>query len=73
MKKKKIAGLLHVATELTKSFEEEGVQRNTELLRSVWNEERMPEDILQCGNHRGIKLIEHLSKVQEKVVERRLR
>ena len=59
-----------------------------EILKRVWEEEQMPEewkeseivpiykqkgDPLECGNFRGIKLLEHGMKMFEKIVERRLR
>ena len=59
-----------------------------EILKRVWEEEHMPEewkkseivpmykhkwDPLECGNFRGIKLLEHGMKMFEKVLERRLR
>ena len=58
-----------------------------EILKRVWEEEKMPEmwkkreiipiykqngDPLECGNFRGIKLLEHGMKMFEKVRERRL-
>ena len=30
-------------------------------------------DVLECGNYRGIKLLEHVFKIQERVMEGRLR
>ena len=30
-------------------------------------------DILNCGKNRGVKLLEHVMKIVEKVLERRLR
>jgi tryptophan 2,3-dioxygenase len=59
-----------------------------EILKRDWEEEQMPEewkksefvpiykqkgDPLECGNFRGIKLLEHGMKMFEKVLERRLR
>ena len=59
-----------------------------EILKRVWEEEQMQEewkkseivpiykqkvDPLECGNFRGIKLLEHGMKMFEKIVERRLR
>ena len=60
----------------------------TELMELVWREEKMPEewerseivpiykqkgDPLECGNYRGIKLLEHLLKILERVLDQRLR
>ena len=59
-----------------------------EILKRDWEEEQMPEewkksefvpiykqkgDPLECGNFRGIKLLEHGMKMFEKNLERRLR
>ena len=59
-----------------------------EILKKVWEEEQMPEewkkcefvpiykqkgDPLECGNFRGIKLLEHGMKMFEKIPERRLK
>ena len=59
-----------------------------EILKRVWEEEQMPEEWrkseivpiykqkgepLECGNFRGIKLLEHGLKMFEKILEHRLR
>ena len=59
-----------------------------EILKRVWEEEQMPEKwkkceivpiykqkrhSLECGNFRGIKLLEHGMKMFEKILERRFR
>ena len=59
-----------------------------EILKTVWEEEQMPEewmkseivpiykqkgDPLECGNFRGIKLLEHGMKMFEKILERKIR
>ncbi|XP_047482212.1 uncharacterized protein LOC125034470 [Penaeus chinensis] len=30
-------------------------------------------DVLECGNHRGTKLLEHLLKVEEKILDQKIR
>ena len=59
-----------------------------EILKKVWEEEQMPEewmkseivpiykqkgDPLECGNFRGIKLLEHGMKMFQKILERKIR
>ena len=59
-----------------------------EILKRVWEEEQMPEewkkgeivpiykqkrDPLECGNFRGIKLLEHGMKMFQKIIECRRR
>ena len=59
-----------------------------EILKRVWEEEQMPErwkkseivpkykqkgDPLECGNFRGIKLLEHGMNMFQKIIECRLR
>ena len=59
-----------------------------DIIGIVWEEEEMPEDWkqseivpiykqkgdpLDCGNYRGIKLLEHGMKILEKIIEGRLR
>ena len=59
-----------------------------EILKRVWEEEQMPKewkkseivpmykqkgDPLECGNFKGIKLLEHGMKTFEKILQCRLR
>lgn len=88
MKTGKATGCSGLPVDLLKHLGEEGTRMVTSLLRKVWKEERMPTewelselvtiyknkgDPLDCGNFRGIKLLEHVMKVLEKVVDGRLR
>ena len=87
-KKGKAAGCSGLPIDLIKHLGENGVDMMHVILKRVWEEEQMPEewkkseivpiyklkgDPLECGNFRGIKLLEHGMKIFEKIVERRLR
>ena len=84
----KAAGCSGLGVDLIKHLGESGVDMMHEILKRVWEEEKMPEewekseivpiykqkgDPLDCGNFRGIKLLEHGMKIMEKILERRLR
>ena len=54
------------------------------MLKAVWEEENRSKsllipifkkkgDVLECGDYRGIKLLEHGLKLFERVLERRIR
>ena len=88
MKKGKASGPSGVVSEMFTALGGYGVSWLTEMFRKVWREERMPEewrksylipiykqkgDILECGNYRGIKLMEHALKLLERVIDRRVR
>ena len=87
MKKGKARGCSGLPIDLIKHLGESGVDMMHEILKIVWEEEQMPEDWkkseivpiykqkgdpLECGNFRGIKLLEHVMKMFEKILERRL-
>ncbi|XP_047484205.1 uncharacterized protein LOC125035938 [Penaeus chinensis] len=74
--------------DLPKHLGKEGNQVVTSLLQKVWDEEKMPAEWelielvtiyekkgnpLDCGNFRGIKFLEHVMKILEKLIEGRLR
>ena len=84
----KAGGKSEVTMELIKALGELGREWIYSLLGKIWSTEKMPEDwkeselvklykqkgdILSCGNFRGIKLLEHMLKILERVVEGRLR
>ena len=88
MKKGKATGCSEVSIDLLEALGETGQKMVTELMELIWREERMPEewerseivpiykqkgDPLECGNYRGIKLLEHLLKILERVLDQRLR
>ena len=88
MKKGKAAGCPGVSADMIKLLEESGVDTMVDIIGTVWEEEEMPEDWkqseivsiykqkgdrLECGNYRGIKLLEHRMKILEKIIEGRLR
>ena len=88
MKKGKAAGCSGFEVDLVKVLDELGVDMVLDLLESIWEHEEMPSeweesetvpiykqkgDPLDCGNFRGIKLLEHLLKVLERILDQRLR
>ena len=88
MKKGKAAGCSGVSADMIKILEKSGVDTMVDIIGTVWEEEEMPEDWkqseivpiykqkgdpLECGNYRGIKLLEHWMEILEKIIEGRLR
>ena len=88
MKKGKAPGPSDFQIEMIMVLGIEGEDWMTTLLRAIWEDEEMPRDweeslmihifkqkgdILECGNHRGIKLTEHGLKVLERILDERLR
>ena len=89
MEKGKAAGCSGVSADLIKILEESGVDTMVDIIGTVLEEEEeMPEDWkrseivpiykqkgepLECGNYRGIKLLEHRMKILEKIIEGRPR
>ena len=73
---------------MIKALGQEGVNWLYTVLNGFWKQEMLPEDLkqseivtmykqkgdaLECGNYRGIKLLEIMLKIYERVVERRIR
>ena len=88
MKNCKAPGPSEFQIEMIKALGREGEEWMKDLLRAIWEEEEMPRDweeslmiyifkqkgdIMECGNHRGIKLTEHGLKVLERILDERLR
>ena len=88
MKKGKAAGCSGVSADIDKNTGGERSRHYGKLIGTAWEEEEMPEDWkqseivpiykqkgdpLECGNYRGIKLLEHGMKILEKIIEGRLR
>ena len=88
MKKGKAAGCSGVSVDMIKILEESWVDTMVDIIETVWEEEETPEDWkqseivpiykqkgdpLECGNYRGIKLLEYWMKILEKIIEGRLR
>ena len=88
MKNGKAPGPSEFQIEMIKLLGAEGEEWMLELLRAIFEEEVMPADweesqmvhifkqkgdILECGNHRGIKLTEHGLKVLERILDERFR
>ena len=88
MKPNKAPGSSKVSLDLIKALGETGEQWMHKVIEKVWEEEVMPDDwkmsemvtlykqkgdSLECGNYRGIKLLEHSLKIMERVIDKRLR
>ena len=88
MKTGKSVGSSGISTDLIKGLKDIGVNMIKDTLEMIWREERVPKewlkseivpiykqkgDPLECGNYRGIKILEHSMKVLEKVLDKRLR
>ena len=87
-KANKAVGMSEVALDMIRALEDLGKEWVYMLLEKIWNTEEMPRDwresvmiklykqkgdVLECGNYRGIKLLEHVFKLLERIVEGRLR
>lgn len=87
-KQGKAAGPSGVISEMLKASGDEGAQWVTDLCNLIVREGRIPDDwrkswmvnvykgkgdALDCGSYRGIKLLDHVMKVFERVVEKRVR
>ena len=87
-KKNKAGGKSEVTIDLIKALGEMGQEWIYSLIEKIWDTEIKPKewedsemvkfykqkgDILNCENYRGIKLLEHVLKVLERVLEGRLR
>ena len=87
-KPNKAPGSSKVSLDLIKALGETGEQWMHKVIEKVWEEEVMPDDwkmsemvtlykqkgdSLECGNYRGIKLLEHSLKIMERVIDKRLR
>ena len=88
MKKGKATGCSGLSVDLMSSLGEQGLRMMTEMMEAVWREGKIPRewekseivpiykqkgDPLDCGNYQGIKLLEHMLKVMERVLDQRLR
>ena len=84
----KAAGSSGVVAEMLKASGDVGVRWVTELCNSIVREGKIPNDwrkslmvkvykgkgdALECGSYRGIKLLDHVMKVLERVVEKKVR
>lgn len=88
MKNNKAPGPSGLTVDLLKATGRTGVAELTEVMKNFFESERMPEewggshtvpifkgkgDALECGQYRGIRLLEHGMKLAEKILESRLR
>ena len=88
LKDSEAAGASGIVAEILKASREAGLDLFTELFNNIVREEKVPSDwdmsiIINCfkgkgdaverGNFRGLKLLEHLLKVFERVIEKYIR
>ena len=88
MKRNKAAGPSGVVSDMLKAAGDAGIVWVTDVCNAVVRDGRIPEDwckswmvnvykgkgnALECGSYRGIKLLEHVMKILERVVEARVR
>ena len=88
MKVGKAGGPSGVVSEMLKAAGEDGVEWVTDLCNAVVREGKIPEDwkkswlvtvykgkgdALECGSYRGIKLLDHVMKVFERVMDKKIR
>ena len=88
MKKGKASGTSGVVTEMLLASGEAGIERMTNLFNRIVDEKEIPAEwntsvIVNCfknkgeaterGNYRGLKLLEHMMKVFERVIEQEIR
>jgi exonuclease III len=88
MKDGKASGPSEVSAEMIKVLKDEGVAWLHKLVNEILMQEKIPDEwrksilipiykkkgnAMECGNYRGIKLIEHCMKVFERIIEARLR
>ena len=87
MKLGKAAGPSGVVADMLKAAGEDGTRWMTELCNAVVRDGKIPKDwsrswlvnvykekgdALECGSYTGIKLVEHATKILERVIERRV-
>jgi hypothetical protein len=88
MKNNKASGPTGVVADMVKAGGDAGAKWVTDVCNQVVKEGKIPEDwsrswmmnvykgkgdALECGSYRGIKLLEHVMKILERVVESRVR
>ena len=87
-KSDKVAGLSGVIAQMSRASGDVGVQWVTDLCNKIVQEGKIPSDwrkswtvkvykgkgdALECGSYRGIKLLDHVMKVLERVIEKKVR
>ena len=85
MKDGKAGGSSEVVAEMLKAFGDVGLDLVTEFINHIVREGCIPKDwqisvivncfkgkgdALECGNYRGLKLLDHVMKVFERVIEK---
>ena len=88
MKHGKAMGQDGIPVEVWKSLGEDWVDMLLDVIQKIFEQEKMPEewresvivpiykekeDIQDCVNYRGIKMISHIMKIWERIIDRRLR
>ena len=75
----KAAGVPGIVAEMLKASREAGLELFIELFNNIFKEEKVPSDFkgkgdtVEHGNFRGLKLLDHLMKVFERVIEKYIR
>ena len=84
----KAAGVSGIVAEMLKASGEAGLELFMELFNNIVKEEKMPSnwemsviincfkgkgDAVECGIFRGLKLLDHLMKIFERVIEKYIR
>ena len=84
----KAAGEDDLSIEIVKCAGPQAITWLKKIFNTAYNEERIPDDWtvaaicpiyknkgqkIECGNHRGITLLSHVSKTYERVLDRKLR
>src|SRR5260221_647398 len=88
MKNNKAPGPPGITSEMLKGLDDVGIDWLYTVLNDFCRQEKLPDDlkiseiipifkqkgdVMECGNYRGIKLLEIVLKLLEKILERRLR
>ena len=87
MKPKKAGGPSQITADVIKMMDK-NAEWLWQITKKIWSEKKIPKylkrsimvpiykqkgDVLECKNYRGIKLLEHVLKIFESILEKRLR
>jgi hypothetical protein len=88
MKSRKASGPSGITSDILKALGDEGISWIHNIIKDIWVSKQLPAELklstvipiykqkgdsMECGNYRGIKLLEHALKIIEGIVEQRLR
>ena len=88
MKRGQATGSKELTAEVFKALENDGVEYISEVLNVAWDEEKIQsywersyvvpifkgkDSSADCGNYKGIKVLEHCMKIYERILDKRLR